>query len=205
MELACLDLEGVLVPEVWIAVAEATGIDDLRLTTRDIADYDELMSYRLKVLDREGLKLPQIQQVIATLRPLPGAVEFIDWLRERYQVIILSDTFYQFADPLMAQLGRPTLFCHQLVVAADGTITGYQLRMPDQKRHAIIALQGLNFACIAAGDSYNDTSMLGQAEAGILFNAPQRVIDEFPQFQVTTSYDELRTAFTQASAALADR
>lgn len=205
MELACLDLEGVLVPEVWIAVAEATGIDDLRLTTRDIADYDELMSYRLKVLDREGLKLPQIQQVIATLRPLPGAVEFIDWLRERYQVIILSDTFYQFADPLMAQLGRPTLFCHQLVVAADGTITGYQLRMPDQKRHAIIALQGLNFVCIAAGDSYNDTSMLGQAEAGILFNAPQRVIDEFPQFQVTTSYDELRTAFTQASAALADR
>lgn len=205
MELACLDLEGVLVPEVWIAVAEATGIDDLRLTTRDIADYDELMSYRLKVLDREGLKLPQIQQVIATLRPLPGAVEFIDWLRERYQVIILSDTFYQFADPLMAQLGRPTLFCHQLVVAADGTITGYQLRMPDQKRHAIIALQGLNFVCIAAGDSYNDTSMLGQAEAGILFNAPQRVIDEFPQFQVTTSYDELRAAFTQASAALADR
>lgn len=203
MQLACLDLEGVLVPEVWIAVAEATGIDDLRLTTRDIADYDELMRYRLRILDREGLKLPQIQQVIATLRPLPGAVEFVDWLRERYQLIILSDTFYQFADPLMAQLGRPTLFCHRLEVADDGSITGYRLRMADQKRHAIIALQGLNFTCIAAGDSYNDTSMLGQAEAGILFNAPQRVIDEFPQFQVTTSYDELREAFTLASASLA--
>lgn len=203
MQLACLDLEGVLVPEVWIAVAEATGIEDLRLTTRDIADYDELMGYRLKVLDREGLKLPQIQQVISTLRPLPGAVEFIDWLRERYQVIILSDTFYQFADPLMAQLGRPTLFCHRLEVAEDGTITGYKLRMADQKRHSIIALQSLNFACIAAGDSYNDTSMLGQAEVGILFNAPQRVIDEFPQFQVTTNYDELRAAFTRASESLA--
>ncbi|MGI5952209.1 MAG: bifunctional phosphoserine phosphatase/homoserine phosphotransferase ThrH [Brooklawnia sp.] len=202
MQLACLDLEGVLVPEVWIAVAEHTGIEELRLTTRDISDYDELMTHRLRVLDREGLKLPQIQQVISTLRPLPGAVEFVDWLRERYQVIILSDTFYQFADPLMAELGRPTLFCHKLEVADDGTITGYRLRMPDQKRHAIIALQGLNFACIAAGDSYNDTSMLGQADAGILFSAPQRVIDEFPQFEVTTNYDELRAAFTRASQAL---
>lgn len=202
MQLACLDLEGVLVPEVWIAVAEHTGIEELRLTTRDISDYDELMTHRLRVLDREGLKLPQIQQVISTLRPLPGAVEFVDWLRERYQLIILSDTFYQFADPLMAQLGRPTLFCHKLEVAQDGTITGYRLRMPDQKRHAIIALQGLNFACIAAGDSYNDTSMLGQADAGILFSAPQRVIDEFPQFEVTTNYDELRAAFTRASQAL---
>ena len=205
MQLACLDLEGVLVPEVWIAVAEATGIAELRLTTRDISDYDELMHHRLAVLDAHNLKLPDIQAVIATLEPLPGAPEFLDWLRERYQVIILSDTFYEFADPLMAQLGRPTLFCHQLEVADDGTVTGYRLRMADQKRHAIIALQSLNFQCIAAGDSYNDTAMLAQAEAGILFNPPQRVVDEFPQFQVTWSYAELRTAFGQATRALAGR
>lgn len=199
MQLACLDLEGVLVPEIWIAVAETTGIEELRLTTRDVADYDELMTHRLRVLNAHGLKLPQIQQVIGTLNPLPGAKEFLDWLRARFQVIILSDTFYQFADPLMAQLGRPTLFCHQLEVATDGSITGYRLRMPDQKRQAVAAFQRLNFACIAAGDSYNDTSMLGQADAGILFSAPQRVIEEFPQFQVTGDYDQLRLAFEQAS------
>ena len=163
------------------------------------------MHHRLAVLDAHNLKLPDIQAVIATLEPLPGAPEFLDWLRERYQVIILSDTFYPFADPLMAQLGRPTLFCHQLEVADDGTVTGYRLRMADQKRHAIIALQSLNFQCIAAGDSYNDTAMLAQAEAGILFNPPQRVVDEFPQFQVTWSYTELRTAFGQATRALAGR
>ncbi len=200
MQLACLDLEGVLVPEIWIAVAEHTGIPELRLTTRDIADYDELMRHRLRVLAAHDLRLPDIQAVIATLSPLPGAREFIDWLRERYQVIILSDTFYQFADPLMVQLGRPTLFCHRLQVADDGTITDYRLRLPDQKRQAIKALQSLNFACIAAGDSYNDTSMLAQADVGILFNAPQRVIDEFPQFPVATSYDQLRAAFTKASS-----
>ena len=205
MELACLDLEGVLVPEIWIAVAEATGIDELRLTTRDVADYDELMTHRLRVLDEHDLKLQQIQEVIAGLEVLPGARDFIDWLRERYQVIILSDTFYEFADPFMRQLGRPTLFCHRLVVSDDGRITGYRLRMPDQKRHAIEAFQSLNFACIASGDSYNDTSMLGQAEAGIVFSAPQRVIAEFPQFESTTNYDELRAAFTRASAALAAR
>lgn len=199
MQLACLDLEGVLVPEIWIAVAEHTGIDELRLTTRDISDYDELMRHRLRILDANKLTLPDIQQVIATLSPLPGAREFLDWLREGYQVIILSDTFYQFADPLMAQLGRPTLFCHHLEVADNGTITGYRLRMPDQKRSSVEALQSINFACIAAGDSYNDTTMLGQAEVGIFFNAPQRVIDEFPQFAVTTSYEELRTAFIKAS------
>lgn len=203
MQLACLDLEGVLVPEIWIAVAEHTGIDELRLTTRDIADYDELMTHRLRILAAHQLRLPDIQRVIATLSPLPGAREFLDWLRERYQVIILSDTFYQFADPLMAQLGRPTLFCHHLEVADDGTITGYRLRMPDQKRSSIEALQSINFACIAAGDSYNDTTMLGQAEVGIFFNAPQRVVEEFPQFAVTTTYDELRSAFRQASERIA--
>ncbi len=200
MELACLDLEGVLVPEIWINVAETTGIEELRLTTRDIADYDELMGHRLRVLDAHGLKLGDIQAVIAKMAPLPGAVEFVDWLRERYQLIILSDTFYQFADPLMAQLGRPTLFCHHLEVADDGRISGYRLRMPDQKRAAIERFQSLNFACIAAGDSYNDTSMLTQAEAGILFRAPQRVLDEFPQFPATTSYAELAAEFEAASA-----
>ena len=199
MQLACLDLEGVLVPEVWIAVAEATGIAELRLTTRDISDYDELMHHRLAVLDAHNLKLPDIQAVIATLEPLPGAPEFLDWLRERYQVIILSDTFYQFADPLMAQLGRPTLFCHQLEVADDGTVTGYRLRMADQKRHAIIALQSLNFQCIAAGDSYNDTGMLGQAEAGILFSPPDNVVAEFPQYPVARDIDALRAEFTRAA------
>ena len=150
-----------------------------------------------------GSSCPRSREVIAGLGPLPGARDFVDWLRERYQVIILSDTFYEFADPLMVQLGRPTLFCHRLEVADDGRITGYKLRMPDQKRHAVEAFQGLNFSCIAAGDSYNDTSMLGQAEAGILFSAPQRVIDEFPQFESVTSYDGLRAAFTRASVAIA--
>ena len=182
MELACLDLEGVLVPEIWIDVAEASGIDELRLTTRDISDYAELMAHRLRVLAAHGLGLADIQAVIATMSPLPGAPEFLDWLRARYQVVILSDTFYQFADPLMAQLGRPTLLCHRLEVSGDGRITGYRLRMPDQKRAAVRAFQQLNFACIAVGDSYNDTSMLGQAEAGILFRAPQRVLAEFPWF-----------------------
>jgi len=205
VEIACLDLEGVLIPEIWIEFAERTGIPELRATTRDIPDYDVLMRQRLRLLDQHGLRLPDIQAVIDTMAPLPGAHEFLDWLRERYQVIILSDTFYQFADPLMAQLGRPTLFCHQLEVDDDGTVTGYRLRMADQKRHAIIALQSLNFQCIAAGDSYNDTAMLAQAEAGILFNPPQRVVDEFPQFQVTWSYAELRTAFGQATRALAGR
>ncbi|WIY83807.1 bifunctional phosphoserine phosphatase/homoserine phosphotransferase ThrH [Propionimicrobium sp. PCR01-08-3] len=203
MQIACLDLEGVLVPEIWIAVAETTGIDELRLTTRDVTDYDELMTHRLRVLDEHGLKLPQIQKVIAGLGPLPGAREFVDWLRERYQVVILSDTFYEFAEPLMIQLGRPTLFCHRLEVASDGHVTGYKLRMPDQKRHAVQAFQSLNFCCIAAGDSYNDTSMLGQADAGILFNAPQRVIDEFGQFTSTRDYDELRVAFAAASEQIA--
>ena len=199
MRIVCLDLEGVLVPELWIEFAERTGIPELRRTTRDEPNYDTLMKYRLDILAQKKLGLPDIQAVIATLKPLPGAPEFLDWLRERYQVIILSDTFYQFADPLMAQLGRPTLFCHQLEVADDGTVTGYRLRMADQKRHAIIALQSLNFQCIAAGDSYNDTSMLAEADAGILFNAPANVIAEFPQFPAVEGYEALKDAFRRAS------
>lgn len=199
MRLACLDLEGVLVPEIWIAFADRTGIPELRLTTRDISDYDELMAHRLKILAEHGLKLPDIQEVIAGLSPLPGAVEFVAWLRERFQVIILSDTFYQFADPLMVQLGRPTLFCHKLEVADDGRITGYKLRLPDQKRQAIKAFHQLNFECIASGDSYNDTGMLGEADAGILFSPPENVIREFPQFPVATDYEQLKAHFSQAS------
>ncbi len=201
MQLACLDLEGVLVPEVWINVAKVTGIKELMLTTRDIADYDELMQGRLRILDEHGLGLSDIQQVISTLEPLDGAREFLDWLRNRYQVIILSDTFYEFADPLMEKLGRPTLFCHYLQVV-DDRITGYRLRQDDQKRRAVEALQSLNFSVIASGDSYNDTSMLGQADAGILFCPPDNVIAEFPQFPVARNYDQMRELFTEASASI---
>ena len=198
MDLACLDLEGVLVPEIWINVAERTGIDDLRRTTRDEPDYDVLMQYRLDILEREKLGLPDIQAVIADMGPMPGARDFLDWLRERMQVVILSDTFHQFAAPLMRQLGWPTLFCHRLEVAADGKVTDYKLRMPDQKRAAVEAFKGLNLSVLAAGDSYNDTSMLGAADAGILFCPPENVIRDFPQFPVTTNYDELREAVEKA-------
>lgn len=199
MEIACLDLEGVLVPEIWINVAERTGIPELRLTTRDIPDYDVLMRRRLALLEEHGLGLPDIQAVIETLGPLPGARAFVDWLRERFQVVILSDTFYEFAAPLMRQLGWPTLFCHRLEVNAGGRITGYRLRQPDQKRAAVQAFQALNFRVIAAGDSYNDTAMLAAAEAGILFSPPENVIREFPQFPVTRTYAELRAAFERAA------
>jgi phosphoserine/homoserine phosphotransferase len=199
-ELVCLDLEGVLVPEIWITVAERTGIDELRRTTRDEPDYDVLMRYRLAILDRRGLTLPDIQAVIATMAPLPGAVEFLTWLRESFTgVILLSDTFAEFAHPLMRQLGFPTLFCHSLEVADDGRITGYRLRMREQKRASVEALQSVTFRVIAAGDSYNDTAMLLAADAGILFDAPQHVIDEFPQLPVARGYDELRAAITAAS------
>lgn len=196
---ACLDLEGVLIPEVWINVAERTGIEALRRTTRDEPDYDVLMAYRLDILREHRLGIREIQDVIGGMKPLPGAAAFLDWLRERFPVFILSDTFYEFAAPLMRQLGWPTLICHQLEIADDGSITGYRLRMPDQKREAVKALQGLNFAVIATGDSYNDTSMLGQAEAGILFSPPDNVVAEFPQFPVTRNYDELRAEFARAA------
>jgi phosphoserine/homoserine phosphotransferase len=201
MKLACLDLEGVLVPEIWINVAERTGIDDLRLTTRDIPDYDELMRHRLGVLDKHDLKLSDIQDVINDMGPLEGAGEFLDWLRQRYQVVILSDTFYEFGMPLMAHLGYPTLFCHKLAIR-DDHIVDYRLRQNDQKREAVKSFHALNFKVIAAGDSYNDTSMLGEADAGILFCPPQNVIDEFPQFPVTTNYAELREAFIHADKSI---
>jgi phosphoserine/homoserine phosphotransferase len=203
LKLACLDLEGVLIPEIWINFAEHTGIDALRRTTRDEPDYDVLMKFRLGVLEEHGLGLPDIQEVIGGLRPLDGAPECLDWLRERFQVVILSDTFYEFADPLMAQLGRPTLFCHRLEADANGRVVNYHLRQPDQKRQAVKAFHGLNFQVIAAGDSYNDTSMLSEADAGILFRPPDNVIAEFPQFPVTRSYDELRAAFLEAAGGLA--
>ncbi len=199
MELACLDLEGVLIPEIWINFAERTGIEELRLTTRDVPDYDELMKHRLGILDREGLGLADIQQVIGGLSPLPGALECLDWLRERFQVLILSDTFYEFAEPLMRQLAWPTLFCHRLETDDAGRIADYHLRQVDPKRRAVQALHGLNFRIIASGDSYNDTTMLGEADAGILFCPPDNVIAEFPQYPVATDYDELKAEFARAS------
>ncbi|HRW67157.1 MAG TPA: bifunctional phosphoserine phosphatase/homoserine phosphotransferase ThrH [Candidatus Competibacter sp.] len=198
MELACLDLEGVLVPEIWINVAERTGIEALRLTTRDIPDYDQLMRQRLGLLDQHGLKLSDIQRVIADMGPVEGAREFLEWLRERFQVVILSDTFYEFAVPLMRQLGWPTLFCHRLEVV-DDRVVNYVLRQADGKRRAVHAFHSLDFRVIAAGDSYNDTAMLAEAETGILFRPPQNVIDEFPQFPVARTFEELREQFRKAS------
>jgi len=194
--IACLDLEGVLVPEVWIAFAEKTGIEKLRLTTRDIPDYDELMQGRLKILDENNLKLADIQEVIGGIAPLPGAVEFLQWLESEFQVIILSDTFYEFSGPLMAQFGNPTLFCHSLVVDNAGKITDYRLRLTDGKTKAVRAFKNLNFQVIAAGDSYNDTGMLKEANAGILYCPPDNVIEEFPQFKVTRNYNEFKDALT---------
>lgn len=192
MYVICSDLEGVFVPEVWINVAEKTGISDLRLTTRDISDYDVLMQRRIKILAEHGLKLKDIQHVIATIKPLDGALEFVRWIREVSQLIVVSDTFRQFAAPLMKQLERPTLFCHNLIVDDDDNIIGYKLRQPDPKRKTVQALQSLEYKVIAFGDSYNDTTMLTQAEVGILFRPPQNVIDDFPQLPVTYEYDQLK-------------
>jgi len=199
MEIACLDLEGVLIPEIWIGFAEKTGIDELRATTRDIPDYDVLMKQRLRLLKEHGLGLPDIQQVIATMTPFEEAKDFIDWLKKRFQVIILSDTFYEFSQPLMRQLEFPTLFCHRLIADESGAIVDYKLRQKDPKRQCVKAFHSLNFRVIAAGDSYNDTTMLAEADAGILFKAPARVIEEFPQFPAVDSYRELRREFRAAS------
>lgn len=199
MEIACLDLEGVLVPEIWIEFAKVTGIEELKATTRDIPDYDVLMKQRLRILEQHKLGLKEIQDVIATLKPLDGAVEFVDWLRERFQVIILSDTFYEFSQPLMRQLGFPTLLCHRLNVDERGMVVGYTLRQRDPKRQSVLALKTLYYRIIAAGDSYNDTTMLGEADQGILFHAPQNVIEQFPQFPAVHTYEDLKKEFIKAS------
>ncbi len=192
MDVVCLDLEGVLVPEIWILFAEKTGIEALKATTRDIPDYDELMGQRLSLLKQNNLKLGDIQAVIGNMAPLDGAKDFLDDLRGNYQLIILSDTFYEFAQPLMAQLGWPTLFCHRLQISGEDEVMGYTLRQVDHKRQSVRALRQLNFKVYAAGDSYNDTTMLEEADAGFLFRAPDNVIKEFPQYPVTNDYSELR-------------
>jgi phosphoserine / homoserine phosphotransferase len=202
MILACLDLEGVLIPEIWIAVAERTGIAELRRTTRDEPDYDKLMKGRLELLEKHGLRMSDIAAVIRGVDPLPGAVEFLGWLRERMSLVILSDTFVQFVQPLLPALGFPAIFCHELQVE-DDRITGYRLRMPDQKRAAVRAFRELCLHTIAAGDSYNDTTMLGAADAGILYRPPASVAAEFPQFPVASDYAELRAAIETARARLA--
>ena len=198
MQLICLDLEGVLVPEIWIEVSKRTGIAALARTTRDEPDYDKLMRYRLELLRHHGLRLSDLQQVIATMAPLTGASTFLDALRARCQVVILSDTFYEFAGPLMRLLGRPTLFCHELEVGADGYVAGYRLRMADPKRAAVRAFKGLGFRVIAAGDSYNDTAMLEEADAGMFFRPPASIAAQFPQFAVTQTYAELEAAIAEA-------
>jgi len=203
VQVVCLDLEGVLVPEIWIEFSRRTGIAELSRTTRDEPDYDKLMGFRLDLLERHGLKLADIQRVIEGMGPMAGAREFLDQLRERYQVFILSDTFYEFASPLMRQLGWPSLLCHRLQIDAEGFVRGWRLRMPDQKRAAVNALKALNFQVMAAGDSYNDTAMLGAADAGFFFHPPAAIVTQFPQFPVTESYDELRALIDAAATRLA--
>jgi len=203
VQVVCLDLEGVLVPEIWIEFSKRTGVAAFARTTRDEPDYDKLMRYRIGLLDEHGLKLPDIQTVIGGMEPMAGARAFLDRLRARFQVVILSDTFYEFADPLMQQLGRPTLFCHRLIADDSGRIVDYRLRQPDQKRHAVHALKSLNFPVIAAGDSYNDTGMLQAADAGFFIHPPETVAAQFPQFPVTSSYAELEAAIDGASRRLA--
>jgi phosphoserine/homoserine phosphotransferase len=202
VQIACLDLEGVLVPEIWIEFSKRTGIPELSRTTRDEPDYDKLMRGRLDILGAHHLGLGDIQDVIAGMGPLPGAREFLDWLRHRHQVIVLSDTFYEFAAPLVRQLGYPTLLCHRIEAEASGRVSGYRIRLQDHKRKTVAALRELNFRTIAAGDSYNDTAMLSEADAGILFHPPQNVIRDFPQFPVAFTYEELKAAFVEADARL---
>ena len=202
MQIVCLDLEGVLIPEIWIEFSKRTAIAEFSRTTRDEPDYDKLMRYRIALLEQHGLKLADIQQVIRSMAPMAGAKDFLDELRSRYQVIILSDTFYEFADPMMVQLGRPTLFCHKLVIDEAGFGRDYRLRQPDQKRHAVNALKSLNYQVIAAGDSYNDTGMLGAADAGFFIHPPEAIVAQFPQYPVNRSYPELKASIDGAAARL---
>jgi len=198
MHIVCTDLEGIFIPEIWINVAEKTGIRDLNLTTRDVPDYNVLMRKRLAILKRNGLKLKDITDVIATMAPLAGAAEFLNWLRARTQVIVVSDTYVEFARPLMEKLGWPTLFCHHLSVAGDGTIEDYNLRQPDSKYRAVQALKNLNYTVISIGDSYNDITMLKEADFGFLFRPPENVMKEFPQFPVSNTYDDLKALIAPA-------
>lgn len=202
MHVVCLDLEGVLVPEIWIGLAEKTGIEVLRATTRDVPDYDQLMGRRLEELDKRGIGFNELRRVAESLEPLEGAVAFLDWLRARFQVIILSDTFYELSAPLMQKLGWPTLFCHRLEVDESGRIAGYRLRQEDAKREAVRALKSLNYRVLAAGDSYNDLGMLGEADAGVLFRPPENVVRDAPQFAVSRNYADLAEALMEASERL---
>ena len=197
MNIVCLDLEGVLIPEIWIAFAKKTGIDALKRTTRDEPCYDTLMRYRLDILDKEGFKLTDIQEVIGTLDPLPGAKEFVKWVTSETRLVILSDTFSQFAGPLMAKLGNPTLFCHELVVDSDNRIADYKLRLQDHKRKAVEAFRLLNFDTVAAGDSYNDLTMIDSSDHGILFCPPERLVQERPDLPVARNHDELKSIITE--------
>jgi len=197
MYIVCSDLEGVFVPEIWLNVSTHTGIDELKLTTRDINDYNVLMKRRLELLQKYGLTLRDVQNVISLLKPLPGALEFVDWLRSKTQLIVVSDTFSEFADPLIRQLGRPTLFCHHLTTDSEGNITDYNLRQNDGKKHVVEALQSLRYKVIAVGDSYNDISMLRKADHGILYNPPQNVADEHKDLQVVKTYASLKRTISQ--------
>ncbi len=197
MYIVCSDLEGVSVPEIWINVSKFTGIDELKLTTRDISDYNILMTGRLNLLQKYGLKLHDIQKVISLLKPLPGALEFIEWIQDRIQFLVVSDTFIEFADPIIKQLGRPTLLCHHLSVNSAGNITNYVLRQDNAKMRVVEALQGLNYKVIAIGDSYNDIAMLKKADFGILFNPPQNIIDENPEIKVVESYREIKSIISK--------
>jgi len=202
MHILCLDLEGVLVPEVWVNFAAATGIEGFRLTTKDMPDYDALMRHRLDLLDRHGMRLPDIEATIASSDPLPGARDFVDWVRSRWQLVILSDTYYEFARPLMQKLGWPTLLCHRLKLDREGRILGYRLRQKDPKRHAVRAFQAMNFKVAAAGDSYNDVNMLEEANTGTFFRPNARIVADFPQYPVARDYQELRTFLNAAEAEL---
>jgi phosphoserine/homoserine phosphotransferase len=197
MQIVCTDLEGVLVPEIWINVAQKTGIEKLKATTRDIPDYDVLMRQRLEILDRHGLKLKDITDVIETMAPLDGALEFLNWLREQTQVIIVSDTYVEFARPLMAKLGWPTLLCNHLSIDGSGTIADYHLRQKDGKRHVVKAMQDLNYEVIAMGDSYNDITMLETAQHGILFRPPVTIKSEYPHFPVAETYEQIKLELTR--------
>lgn len=199
MDMVCLDLEGVLIPEIWIKFAEKTGIEELRLTTRDVPDYDLLMQRRLRILEDNNLGLKEIQDVVATVEPLPGAVDFMRWLRQRFQVVILSDTYYEFVMPMMAHFNYPLLLCHKLEVDGRGRVTNYVLRQKDPKREAVKAFHALNYRVLAAGDSYNDTNMLTEADAGFLFHAPANVIADFPQFPAVDTYEDLQQQFLKNS------